>query len=65
MRKPTHGQMRVLLQIARGLNTKEIAEAEQLSFKTVENIRHNLLVRTEAKNAAHLVAIAFRNGWIR
>ena len=57
--------MRVLLQIARGLNTKEIAEAEQLSFKTVENIRHNLLVRTEAKNAAHLVAIAFRNGWIR
>lgn len=48
--------------IAEGMNTKEIADALNISVNTVESHRKNVLLKTGLKNVAHLIKWAFENG---
>lgn len=57
-------EMEVLLRICREETNREIAEALSLSVRTVDNHRHRLLEKCEAKNTAGLVVYAIRNGLV-
>ena len=54
----------VLTAIAEGLTTDEIAQLYSLSENTVESIRKRLLLKMDARNMGHLVAKAFKIGFI-
>ena len=50
--------------VSQGLETREIAERMCYSERTVKNILHDLLVKTNCRNRAHVVAMAARQGLI-
>lgn len=57
-------EMEVLRRICRGQTNREIAEDLSISVRTVDNHRHRLLEKCEAKNTAELVIYAIRHGLI-
>ena len=57
-------EMEVLRRICQGQTNREIAEALSLSVRTVDNHRHHLLEKCEAKNTAELVIYAIRHGLV-
>ncbi len=54
----------IVLHLANGLDTNEIAEKLFISEGTVRKHRQNILEKTEAKNSVHLVRLAVANGWV-
>jgi DNA-binding NarL/FixJ family response regulator len=61
----TDKQFEVLQLIAEGYNSEEIAKKLGNSKKTIDAIRIEMLNRFQVKNAAHLVAHAFRKKWLK
>lgn len=61
----TQREMEVLQLICEEYTTPEIAEKLHLSTYTVEGYRKNIIQKTGVKNAAGLVALAFRMKWIQ
>ena len=71
-RKPlSHGQINeltareqeVLYGICRGLSNQEIAEQLDISKRTVDKHRENILLKSQSKNTAELVVFAIRKGY--
>jgi DNA-binding NarL/FixJ family response regulator len=60
----TEREMAVLHLLSEGRDTVEIAERLCYSVRTVKNIVHDLLVKTNTRNRAHVVALAARQGLI-
>lgn len=60
----TQREVAVLHLLSEGRDTVEIAERLCYSVRTVKNIVHDLLVKTNARNRAHVVALATRQGLI-
>jgi DNA-binding NarL/FixJ family response regulator len=58
----TPRQQQVLLLIAEGKSTKEIAAALKMSFKTAAVHRSNLMAKLDLHDVASLVRYAIRNG---
>ena len=54
-------EIRILTEVAKGLNSQEIAELLELSIRTVENHRHRIMQRLEIKNVSGLVRFAIEN----
>jgi DNA-binding NarL/FixJ family response regulator len=54
----------VLLHICKGLSNHEIADVLNLSKRTVDKHRENILLKTNSNNTASLVIFAIRNGII-
>lgn len=54
----------VLQLVAEGRSNKEVATKLEISLKTVENHRHNLMAKLNAHNGADLTREAFRLGLI-
>ncbi len=54
-------EMEVLSLICNGLSNNEIAEKLNISYKTVDGHRTNLLSKTNSKNSVSLVMFAIRN----
>ena len=54
----------VLELLATGHNAKEIGEKLGNSPRTIDTIRQDMLRTFRAKNVAHLVYIATKEGWI-
>lgn len=52
----------VLELISKGFSNNEIAGKLKISIYTADQHRRNLLLKTEAKNSAELVSIAFKEG---
>jgi DNA-binding NarL/FixJ family response regulator len=61
----TERQQEVLRQVAEGKNTKEIAYRLQLSIKTIESHRAQLMKRLNIHDVAGLVRYAIRAGLVR
>jgi DNA-binding NarL/FixJ family response regulator len=61
----TEREVEILLQICRGLSNPEIAELLNISKRTVDKHRENLLLKTQSKNTANLVVYAIKNGYFR
>ncbi|HEX8545881.1 MAG TPA: response regulator transcription factor, partial [Cytophagaceae bacterium] len=51
----------ILRQIVEGQNSREIAEKFDLSIRTVDNHRANMMKKLSVKNAAELVKLAIEN----
>lgn len=60
----THRELDVLHLLARGLTSKEIANALVLSVRTVEHHRANLTAKLGARGRAELLRCAARLGWL-
>jgi DNA-binding NarL/FixJ family response regulator len=60
----TGRQREILHMIAEGKNTKEIASALEISVKTVESHRLQLMARLDIHDVAGLVRYAIRNGLV-
>ena len=60
----TDRELEVLRSLSRGADTREIADAMGYSVRTVKNIVHDLLMKTNSRNRAHAVALATRQGLI-
>ena len=60
----TEREAEILASVAQGLTSKQIAQALQLSPKTVENHRTRLMTKLEAHSTADLVRIAVRYGLV-
>jgi DNA-binding NarL/FixJ family response regulator len=60
----TDRELEVLRSLSRGDDTREIADAMGYSVRTVKNIVHDLLMKTNSRNRAHAVAMATRQGLI-
>lgn len=57
-------EFEVLTMVARGLSTRAIAEAMDISPKTVEKHIGNVLRKTNSENRTGAVALAFAAGWV-
>jgi DNA-binding NarL/FixJ family response regulator len=60
----TNRELEVLRSLSRGDDTRQIADAMGYSVRTVKNIVHDLLMKTNCRNRAHAVALATRQGLI-
>jgi len=55
-------EVEVLYQICKGLSNQGIADLLNISKRTVDKHRENLLLKTDSKNTAGLVMYAIKNG---
>src|SRR5690606_3309522 len=55
----------ILLLICKGLTNNEIADRLNLSKRTVDKHRENLLLKTQSKNTANLVVYAIKNDYLK
>ncbi|MCG8574507.1 MAG: response regulator transcription factor [Flavobacteriales bacterium] len=60
----TERELEVLKQVANGYTNKEIGERLNISHRTVDTHRTNLMKKLDVTNVAGLIKIAFRNGLI-
>jgi DNA-binding NarL/FixJ family response regulator len=60
----THRESQVLLLVAEGKSNKEIADALEISVRTVEMHRHNLRSKIGVQSTAELVQYAIRKGML-
>ena len=58
---PSAREKEVLLHLAEGLSSKQIADKMHLSQNTVMNHRKNILRKTNTKNVAELISYAIKN----
>ncbi len=61
----TEREKEILLLICNGLTNNEIAHCLNLSKRTVDKHRENLLLKTQSKNTANLVIYAIKNGILK
>jgi DNA-binding NarL/FixJ family response regulator len=61
----TEREKEILLLICKGLTNNEIADRLNLSKRTVDKHRENLLLKTQSKNTANLVIYAIKNGYLK
>jgi DNA-binding NarL/FixJ family response regulator len=55
----------VLYNICKGLSNQEISDLLNISKRTVDKHRENILLKTHSKNTAELVIFAVRNGFFK
>lgn len=65
MLRLTNREQEVLELIADELSSLEIASQLQISIKTVESHRKNIMLKTQSRNMAGLVTTAIRLGLVR
>lgn len=53
----------ILLELAQGIDSKEIGNRLNISMETVKRHRKNMLAKTGSKNASEMVLKALRKGW--
>lgn len=58
----TEREIEILYNICKGLSNQEIGEVLNISKRTVDKHRENLLLKTESKNTAGLVIYAIKHG---
>lgn len=61
----TEREMEILLLICKGLTNNEIADRLNLSKRTIDKHRENLLLKTQSKNTANLVIHAIKSGYMK
>ena len=60
----TKREMQILLLVSMEFTNEEIAEKLNLSKRTIDNHRQNLLVKLEVKNTAGLIKYAYKNNFL-
>lgn len=57
-------ELEIIKQIVKGITTKEIAKINDLSERTIETHRRNIMRKLNVKNTAELIGYAYKNGLI-
>lgn len=57
----TEREIEVLFNICKGLSNQEIAEALNVSKRTIDKHRENILLKTQSSNTAQMVVYAIKN----
>jgi len=60
----TEREVAILTYIGRGDSSRSIGQVFGLGEQTIKNYVSTILLKTNAKNRAHALSIAFKNGWI-
>jgi DNA-binding NarL/FixJ family response regulator len=60
----TEREIEILKLVAQGLTNKEVGDALDISHRTVDTHRTNLMKKLDVTNVAGLIRIAFKNGLI-
>jgi len=60
----TEREQQIVILIAEGLSSKEIANHYSLSVKTIETHRSNLYRKLKMRNSAEITRYAIRQGWL-
>ncbi len=60
--KFTPKELEIILKLSRGMTCKDIGEAMQLSSRTVESYRADLIRKAEVKNSLELISFVYQNG---
>ena len=60
----TEREISILTYIGRGDSSRSIGQVFGLGEQTIKNYVSTILLKTNAKNSAHALSIAFKNGWI-
>jgi DNA-binding NarL/FixJ family response regulator len=60
----TSREKQVLIMVAEGKKSKDIAELLLISIRTVEHHRANIMKKTQMKNTAELIKYAIKKGYI-
>jgi DNA-binding NarL/FixJ family response regulator len=55
-------ELEIILKLSRGMTSKEIADSIQLSARTLETYRFDLIRKTEVKNLLELIRFVYQNG---
>jgi DNA-binding NarL/FixJ family response regulator len=55
-------ELEIILKLSRGMTSKEIADSIQLSARTLEPYRFDLIRKTEVKNLLELIRFVYQNG---
>ncbi|MEL6672767.1 MAG: response regulator transcription factor [Bacteroidota bacterium] len=63
--KLTHVEQELLPLIAQGLTTKEIATIRGRTEDSIEAHRRNMMKKFEARNAPHMISLAYNYGFIK
>ncbi len=61
----TKREQEILELLAQGLSTQEIADQLNISFRTVERHRSNLLLKTNTNNSLKLLVFAIKNNLVK
>lgn len=62
---PSPRELEIIELLSRGLTSEEISRKLNLSKNTIDTMRKNILLKSEAVNVSHLMRIAFMKGWIK
>lgn len=57
-------ELEVILKLSRGLTCQQVGESMQLSARTIESYRSDLMRKTDTKNTAELISYIYRQGII-
>ncbi len=57
-------ELEVILKLSRGMTCKEVGESMQLSSRTIESYRSDLIRKTGTKNTAELISYIYKQGII-
>jgi DNA-binding NarL/FixJ family response regulator len=63
--KPTAREAEVLIWLAKGYSSKQIAQTLNLSEHTVQTHRKNLMNRYQTTSSSELIALAIKQKWIK
>lgn len=61
----TPKQLEILELLAEGMSSEKIAVKLENSRKTIDNMRNEMLIRTNTQNVAQLISWGFRNGVLK
>ena len=61
---PTVRELSIINLLAKGLNSKQIAETLSISFNTVETHRKKMMSKYSVKTTAELICMATSKGWV-
>lgn len=62
---PSPRELEIIDLLSHGMTSDEIAQQLLLSKNTIDTMRKNILLKSEATNVSHLMRIAFMKGWIK
>jgi DNA-binding NarL/FixJ family response regulator len=63
--KPTAREAEVLIWLAKGYSSKQIAQTLNLSEHTIQTHRKNMMNRYETTSSSELIALAIKQKWIK
>jgi len=60
--KFTARELEIVLKLSKGMTSKEVGDSMQLSTRSIETYRYDLIQKTDVKNSLELIQFVYKNG---